>query len=209
MNLIQNKLQYCNLQNNPLLRKRRRRLRLKGYIYKNRNDYLLHHEQIRKSSHQYATSKQQLIEEEISSDVNDETIVVVIDEEQDEDIDDISIDDDDMTSITQIILLIMDPQSQSFEIVKLDFDSDTSKVSDIYTQIPNAATEHVLQTINYRAIIDIHGNELNSNSNLTEYVNDGDVGVFIAVSDNHLGSLIECARDAVPILTNVEARDMV
>ena len=35
---------------------------------------------------------------------------------------------------------------------------------------------YVLQIINYRAIIDIHGNELNSNSNLTEYVNDGDVG---------------------------------
>ena len=107
----------------------------------------------------------------------------------------------------QIILLIMDPETRRFELLQLEFDSSLAKVSDIYSQIPKAATEDVLQSAKYTAIIDAKGNELKSDANLSEYIQGA--GVVIAVSESYKDTLAKCATMAVPILTNTKVNKMV
>lgn len=106
----------------------------------------------------------------------------------------------------QVILLIMDPKTRRFELLQLEFDSSMAKVSDIYTQIPKAATEDVLQNAKYTAIIDAKGNELKSDNNLSDHIKGA--GVVIAVSEGYEQTLSKCASMAVPILTNAKVNKM-
>lgn len=107
----------------------------------------------------------------------------------------------------QIILLIMDPASRRFELLHLEFDSANSKVSDIFAQIPDSATEEVLQKATYRAVITPKGEELKSDSNLSEVAER--VAVVIAVPESNEESLEKCASMAIPILTNPKVHKMV
>ncbi len=107
----------------------------------------------------------------------------------------------------QVILLIMDPATRRFELLQLEFDSSLSKVSDIYTQIPEAATEEILQKTTYKAIITPKGEELKSDTSLSEFAK-GAV-VVIAVPESTEESLEKCAAMAVPILTNSKVHKMV
>lgn len=107
----------------------------------------------------------------------------------------------------QVILLIMDPATRRFELLQLEFDSALSKVSDIFKQIPEAATEEVLQKTTYKAIITPKGEELNSDSSLSEIATGATV--VIAVPESSDESLEKCAAMAVPILTNSKVHKMV
>jgi hypothetical protein len=107
----------------------------------------------------------------------------------------------------QVILLIMDPDTRRFELLQLEFDSAMAKVSDIYKQIPTAATEEVLQKASYKAIITAKGEELKSDSNLSDYVTGA--AVVIAVPESTDASLEKCATMAAPILTNSKVHKMV
>lgn len=106
----------------------------------------------------------------------------------------------------QVILLIMDPDTRRFELLQLEFDSAMAKVSDIYKQIPTAATEEVLQKASYKAIITAKGEELKSDSNLSDYVTGA--AVVIAVPESTDASLEKCATMAAPILTNSKVHKM-
>lgn len=106
----------------------------------------------------------------------------------------------------QIILLIMDPASRRFELLHLEFDSANSKVSDIFAQIPDSATEEVLQKATYRAVITPKGEELKSDSNLSEVAER--VAVVIAVPESTEESLEKVASMAIPILTNPKVHKM-
>ena len=107
----------------------------------------------------------------------------------------------------QVILLIMDPMTRRFELLQLEFDSAMAKVSDIFKQIPTAATEDVLQNATYKAIINAKGEELKQDSNLSDYVKGA--SVVIAVPESSEETLEKCAAMAVPILTNSKVHKMV
>lgn len=107
----------------------------------------------------------------------------------------------------QIILLIMDPATRRFELLQLEFDSALAKVSDIYKQIPSAATEELLQKASYKAIITAKGVELDSDANLSDCV-DG-AAVVIAIPESSNESVQKCASMAIPILTNPKVNKMV
>ena len=107
----------------------------------------------------------------------------------------------------QVILLIMDPATRRFELLQLEFDSAMAKVSDIFKQIPSAATEEVLQNATYKAIISAKGEELKRDANLSDYVTDATV--VIAVPESTDETLEKCAAMAVPILTNSKVHKMV
>mmetsp|Transcript_12467 Transcript_12467/g.15801 ORF Transcript_12467/g.15801 Transcript_12467/m.15801 type:complete len:407 (-) Transcript_12467:286-1506(-) len=106
----------------------------------------------------------------------------------------------------QVILLIMDPQTRRFELLQLEFDSAMAKVSDIYKQIPTAATEDVLQNATYKAIITPKGEELKQDASLSDYVTGA--SVVIAVPESSEETLEKCASMAVPILTNSKVHKM-
>mmetsp|Transcript_26104 Transcript_26104/g.38902 ORF Transcript_26104/g.38902 Transcript_26104/m.38902 type:complete len:459 (-) Transcript_26104:518-1894(-) len=50
---------------------------------------------------------------------------------------------------SQIFLLIMDPASRCFEVLQLDLDMEQAIVSDLLHQIPESATDSVLQNVVY------------------------------------------------------------
>lgn len=106
----------------------------------------------------------------------------------------------------QVILLIMDPASRRFELLQLEFDSAMSKIADIFQQIPEAATEEILQKTTYKAIITPKGEELKPEMSLSEFA--GGATVVIAVPQNTEESLEKCAAMAVPILTNNKVHKM-
>ncbi len=107
----------------------------------------------------------------------------------------------------QIILLIMDPSTRRFELLQLEFDSAMAKVSDIFKQIPTAATEEVLQKASYAAIITAKGDRLNPEANLSEYFTGA--AVVVAVPESSVDNLQKCASMAIPILTNSKVNKMV
>ena len=111
------------------------------------------------------------------------------------------------TDPIQVILLIMDPATRRFELLQLEFDSALSKVSDIFKQVPEAATEEVLQKTTYKAVITPKGEELNSDASLSEIATGATV--VIAVPDSSDQSYEKCAAMAVPILTNSKVHKMV
>lgn len=106
----------------------------------------------------------------------------------------------------QIILLIMDPATRRFELLQLEFDSAMSKVSDIFKQIPEAATEEVLQKTTYKAIITPKGEELKNDAKLSDFASGA--AIVIAVPESAEESLDKCAAMAVPILTNSKVHKM-
>lgn len=110
------------------------------------------------------------------------------------------------TDPVQVILLIMDPATRRFELLQLEFDSAMAKVSDIYKQIPTAATEEVLQKASYKAVITPKGEELKRDANLSDYVKGA--AIVIAVPENTTESLEKCASMAAPILTNSKVHKM-
>ena len=63
----------------------------------------------------------------------------------------------------------MDPNTHYFELLKPNLESSLAKVSDIYAKFPVAATNGALKYASYKAIIDMKGNELSSDMNLSEY----------------------------------------
>jgi len=100
----------------------------------------------------------------------------------------------------QVILLIMDPSTRRFELLQLEFDSEKAKVSDIFAQIPTAATEDILKKAKYRAAITTKGEEMKHDDDLSQYVRG--CAVVIAVPETTTESLEKCAQMSSPILTN-------
>lgn len=107
----------------------------------------------------------------------------------------------------QVVLLVMDPATRRFELLQLEFDSTMAKVSDIYKQIPTAATEAVLQSALYKAIVTAKGEVWKSDDLLAHNV-DG-AAVVIAVREDDAETINKLVNMAVPILTNKKVRKMV
>jgi len=107
----------------------------------------------------------------------------------------------------QVILLLMDPSTRKFELLQLEFDSSSAKVSDIYSQIPAAATEGVLKDASYKAMISAKGEKLSDDVMISKFFTE--IGVLIAVPESSNDDHQKIATMAVPILTNSKVYKMV
>lgn len=106
-----------------------------------------------------------------------------------------------------VILLLMDPQTRRFELLQLEFDSSTAKVSDIFAQIAVSATEPTLKSQTYKTLTDLKGNGLAANRNLAEYIDAA--GIVIAVPSTTKEDGAAVAKMAAPILSNANVHKMV
>ena len=106
-----------------------------------------------------------------------------------------------------VILLLMDPQTRRFELLQLEFDSATAKVSDITDQIVISATEPSLIIQTFETLTDLRGVELVPNKYIAEYVDSAGVIVAVPSSTKDRGKAV--AAMATPILTNPKVHTMV
>jgi hypothetical protein len=106
-----------------------------------------------------------------------------------------------------VILLLMDPQTRRFELLQLEFDSATAKVSDITDQIVISATEPSLIIQTFETLTDLKGVELVPNKYIAEYVDSAGVIVAVPSSTKDRGKAV--AAMATPILTNPKVHTMV
>jgi len=108
------------------------------------------------------------------------------------------------TSNIQLILLVMDPDSRRFELLRLDFNPEKALVKDILSQIERAAEEETLRTLLYTQVCDRSGKVMDNETKLSKYFEGS--GIVIAVKDD-----IEpeyCARLAKPILNDPKIVEM-
>jgi hypothetical protein len=106
-----------------------------------------------------------------------------------------------------VILLVMDPKTRRFELLQLEFDSATSKVSEIFVQLAASATEPSLKSQTYEMLVNVKGDELVHSKSLAEYFDSA--GIVIAVPTTTVESGAIIARMANPILTNPRVHAMV
>lgn len=100
----------------------------------------------------------------------------------------------------------MDPQTRRFELLQLEFDSATAKVSDITDQIVISATEPSLIIQTFETLTDLRGVELVPNKYIAEYVDSAGVIVAVPSSTKDRGKAV--AAMATPILTNPKVHTM-
>jgi hypothetical protein len=60
-------------------------------------------------------------------------------------------------SAMELVVLLMNPACRRFELLKLEFDSSQTKVSDLLTRIPLSATEPKLQEQQFVGVLDHRG----------------------------------------------------
>ncbi len=106
-----------------------------------------------------------------------------------------------------VILLMMDPLTRRFELLQLEFDSATAKVSDITDQIPLAATEPSLTSQKFESLTTLKGDELISSKPIAEYIDSA--GIIVAVPTTTIEKGGAVAKMANPILTNPKVHSMV
>jgi hypothetical protein len=105
----------------------------------------------------------------------------------------------------QVILLLMDPVTRRFELLQLEFDSNTAIVKDVLAQIPHSVTEDALRNQAYKGISDRYGTELILSLRLAEFCQGTEV--LVAIPDGMPTK--ECARLARPILCDENVIAMV
>jgi len=106
-----------------------------------------------------------------------------------------------------IILLLMDPNTRRFELLQLEFDSSTSKVSDIFGQIAVSATEPSLKSQKYKRLTNMRGEELISSKNIAEYMDSAGIVIAVPSTTKEKGAAI--VKMASPILSNPKVHSMV
>lgn len=105
-----------------------------------------------------------------------------------------------------VILLLMDPKTRRFELLQLEFDSNTAKVEDVFSQIAISATEPTLRTQKYESLCNLVGEELKSGLELAEYIDTA--GIVIAVPATSEEDSQSIAKMATPILSNPKVHTM-
>jgi hypothetical protein len=105
-----------------------------------------------------------------------------------------------------VILLLMDPKTRRFELLQLEFDSNTAKVDDVFSQIAISATEPTLRTQKYESLCNLVGEELKSGLELAEYIDTA--GIVIAVPATSEEDSQSIAKMATPILSNPKVHTM-
>ncbi|KAG7339764.1 hypothetical protein IV203_028225 [Nitzschia inconspicua] len=117
-------------------------------------------------------------------------------------------------SALELVVLIMDPISQRFELLQLEFDSWKAKVSDLLTQIPISVTEPSLKEQPFVGVLDSHGSLQEGSTRLMEaFGTDGSKTIrsttkLVLVAKPEGMSTKETMRLAKPILTNTQVSKM-
>ena len=105
----------------------------------------------------------------------------------------------------QVVLLLMDPASQRFELLQLEFDSNNARVSDVLRQVQHSATEKTLRDVTYAGVCDREGTEMIAAMKLSMFCKGNDV--VIAIPNGMAGK--DTARLARPILFDPKVDEMV
>ena len=117
-----------------------------------------------------------------------------------------------------VILLLMDPKTRRFEILRLEFDA-VAKVSDIYRHISASATEITLKSQKYNSLINLKSERLDDSELISTYIDSA--GIVIAVpsssgespeavllyfslflTDPKVQNMVSRSRFSVPTLTS-------
>lgn len=98
-----------------------------------------------------------------------------------------------------IFLLLLDPKTRRFEILRLHFDA-VAKVSDIYRRISASATDMKLKSQEYNSLINLKSERLDDSELLSTYIDS--TRVVIAVPSSSEESPEAIAKQATIILTN-------
>ncbi len=106
-----------------------------------------------------------------------------------------------------VILLLMDPKTRRFELLQLEFDSNTAKVDDVFSQIAVSATEPTLRSQSYDSLYTLRGEELKAGLELGEYIETA--GIVIAVPSSSEEKPESVTKMANPILSNPKVHNMV
>lgn len=105
-----------------------------------------------------------------------------------------------------VILLLMDPKTRRFELLQLEFDSNTAKVDDVFSQIAVSATEPTLRSQKYDSLYTLRGEELKAGLELGEYIETA--GIVIAVPSTSEEQPESVTKMATPILSNPKVHTM-
>ena len=105
----------------------------------------------------------------------------------------------------QVVLLLMDPASQRFEMLQLEFDSNKALVSDVLRQVQHSATEKTLRDTTYAGVCDREGLEMIAVMKLSTFCKGNDV--VIAIPNGMTGK--DTAKLARPILFDPKVKEMV
>ena len=105
----------------------------------------------------------------------------------------------------QVVLLLMDPASQRFELLQLEFDSNKALVSDVLRQVQHSATEKALRDTTYAGVCDREGLEMIAVMKLSTFCKGNDV--VIAIPNGMTGK--DTAKLARPILFDTKVKEMV
>lgn len=124
-------------------------------------------------------------------------------------------------SALELVVLVLDPISERFELLQLEFDSWKAKVSDLLTQIPLSVTEPALQELPYVGVLDHRGSLQEGGTRLVEAFGGSSSPSkkrWAAATANTKLVLVakpkglstkETVRLAKPILTNTQVSKMV
>jgi hypothetical protein len=107
----------------------------------------------------------------------------------------------------QVIVLLMDPQTRRFELLQLEFNSATVKVSDVIDQIVISATDPSLRIQTYETLTDLQGIELVPSKLIAEYIDSA--GVVLAVPSSCTDKGEAVVKQANTILTDPKFHTMV
>lgn len=105
-----------------------------------------------------------------------------------------------------VVLLLMDPKTRRFELLQLEFDPNTAKVDDVFSQISLSATEPTLRSQNYDSLYTLGGEELKAGLELGEYIEKA--GIVIAVPSSSEEKPESVTKMANPILSNPKVHAM-
>ena len=107
----------------------------------------------------------------------------------------------------QVIILLMDPQTRRFELLQLELNSATAKVSDVIDQIVISATDPSLLIQTYETLTDLQGIELVPSKYIAEYIDSA--GVVLAVPSSIIDKGEAVVKQANTILTMPKIHTMV
>ena len=106
-----------------------------------------------------------------------------------------------------IVLVLMDPQTRRFDLLQLEFNSATVKVSDVIDQIVISATDPSLRIQTYETLTDLQGIELVPSKYIAEYIDSA--GVVLAVPSSCTDKGEAVVKQANTILTDPKFHTMV
>jgi hypothetical protein len=105
----------------------------------------------------------------------------------------------------QIVLLLLDPTSQRFELLQLEFDANRAIVNDVLSQVHQSATEEIFRSMNYAGVCNLEGTEMIGLMKLVLFCRSNDV--VIAIPDGM--SAKDTAKLAELILFDPKVEEMV